>query len=923
MKKRSHLRFGLFLALLMALMAVFFGSATSLPAWALCLARPSSAFDDAEVPHAAEHSFTHMSASSLQACAVERPAQGADCLGQLSRRAPSTSPTANLCHVPNTAVAVLDDPNSRLQPGMRRWYHLESESTAPSDPRRTPVPDSLYPYPEQRVGFVAFGMRGLDVEQLHAGFVKLEDRGPWNWERALGFDFCTVLRLGPGWCVPSDPDSWAACQAKIEQLVAANPGHLWLLGNEPDNPCRPGAMHSTEYAETYHDVYMFIKGTESEPGIDRSAQVGIGGVVVPSAARIEWLGRVLDHYRNEYGELMPIDVWNVHNLLLSECPGSCGCRDPNPCPDLCCAGGYLPPEFGCDSSRRTFRSEADQANWEEFTQLIRGFREWMATREEARDKPLIVTEMGVLAGIEAPNYGIEPINQFMDRTFDFMMEEKDPDRGYAADGYRLVQRWTWYSLTDRSFNGALFNSQRSLTDFGVNFANYTARFLPESPTTIFFQRGWTGYTENCDTTLRPVESWPHGRYLWISADATQKVLLQFDLSLLPTDVEVVSATLSLVSLFHAGVDEMTVGCYGVKRPWVVDEATWTQAAASTQWEVPGCLGPKDRELTPAWSVLLTTNPTTYVWDVTDLARQWVASPTSNNGVLLEGEAAGSGYWQFYSSDHAENPPHALHRSRPRLDLVVQLPEAVPSETRTPTPTPTRTTTPTPTKTFTPTPTDTMTATPTETATPTPTDTSTPTPTASPTATPTNTPTPTPTRTATPTPTKTTTPTPTDTATPTPTVALNHPPTNGTVSPSSGSAPAGQVRYFTTTWFDPDGHADLKACRFQIGDSTRPKSLRLNAVLLYQVPTNKIMIRSDNGRKWWGGKLVGSANVIQNKQAKVYCNLTTVSKTGNTVSVRWAVEFKEAFKGQKKLYLKVRDLGGLSTPLQKKGNYNVS
>jgi hypothetical protein len=566
-----------------------------------------------------------------------------------------------------------------------------------SVPIRTPIPDSLYPYPEQRVGLAAFGISGVDIARLHAGLVKLEDRGPNTGERTLGVDFITVLRVGPGWCVPSDPSSWEECRAEIAQMVAANPGHLWFIGNEPENPCRPGWMPSGEYARTYHAVYQFIK--EQDP----TAQVGIGGAVLPSKIRRDWLEKVMEAYQTTYKEPMPVDVWNIHNLLLSECPGPCQPSDPNPCPpELRCSGGYVPPEMWCQKG--WYFSQLDQARADLFKQLILEFRRWMKDRG-LQNKPLIVTEMGVLAprtdsGGPFPH---ERINQFMYETFEYMMTETDPEIGYPPDGYRLVQRWVWYALTPTDgFNGYLFDGQGEITDFGLNLANYTARFLPVSPVTIFFQRGWTGYTEDCDTTLRPVTSSPGSNSLWISADGTQKALLQFDLSVLPTNVEVVSATLSLFSSFHSSVDDMTVNCYGIKRPWDVSNATWVNATQTTQWEVPGCGGPSDREPTAASSAVVTSGETWYHFDVTDLAQSWVADPSANHGVVLEGEAAGAGYWTFVSSNQVEEPPRAKHRLRPKLELVVRLPEPVPTPTATLTPTPTATEAVTPTTTATPT-----------------------------------------------------------------------------------------------------------------------------------------------------------------------------------------------------------------------------
>jgi|GEM_PF-2630555 len=577
-----------------------------------------------------------------------------------------------------------------------------------SVPTRTPVPNSLY-YPDQRVGFVAFGL-GVDVKRLHAGFCKLEDRGPTARERRLGLDFCTIILEDTRTYELPDAQIY---YARIAQMVADNPGHLWFIGNEPENPCRFGT-HSSEYAQRYYKLYHFIKDH------DPTAQVGIGGVVLPSEIRRRWLERVLDEYKRRYGEPMPVDVWNIHNLLLGECPGKCGCPPDNSCGSLCCSGGYMPREFWCTKGEGA-RTAEEQANVEDFKRHIWDFRRWMATREEARNKPLVITEMGVFAKAEGDQFPHEQINRFMYETFDFMMNATDPQIGYAPDGYRLVQRWTWYSLTWHRLggmvvNGFLFDRDDQITDFGLNFANYTARFLPASPTTIFFQKGWTGYTENCDTTLTaPRDGRPNWNRLGIAADGSQKALLKFNLSVLPTNVEVVSATLSLVSSNPTRVGNMTVNCYGVKRPWEVSKASWISATQTTAWEQPGCSGPSDREMTPISSLVVTGTNITYNWDVTDLARQWVADPSTNFGVLLEGSAAGSGYWTFVSSDQVEEPTHWGYRQRPKLELIVQLPASTPTPTATPTPTGTATAG-TPTVTATQTPSSTATATETPTAT---------------------------------------------------------------------------------------------------------------------------------------------------------------------------------------------------------------
>ncbi len=533
---------------------------------------------------------------------------------------------------------------------------------------RTPVPNSLYPYPEQRVGFVAFNMGAYDVQMLNAGFAKLEDRGPRTSEKALGLDFITVLRVGPQFYKAPDPTTyWSELAAK----VAASPGYLWFIGNEPENPCR-GERSSREYAEIYHDMYTFIKAQ------DPSAQVGIGGVVLPSQIRRDWLDRVLSEYLGRYGEAMPVDVWNVHVLLLSECPGPCGCTEPNPYPALCCSGAYVPKEMW-PRKGLYYDPMNDQDRGDEVIRLLREFRTWMKDRG-AQNKPLVVTEMGVFAGVQNDMFSHDRINRFMYTTYNFMMTATDPAIGYPADGNRLVQRWAWYSLSHRSFNGYLFDGDSNLTDFGRNFANYNARFLPWSPTEIFFQRGWSGYEDNGDITLKSGARDPNNSSLYVSGDQKEKALVKFDLTLLPTDVEVVSATLSLYAWHVDRIGSLTLRAYEVLRPWTISAVSWVSATQSTSWQTAGCSGDADRNPSPVGTAQVTTPKAFYSLDVTHLAQKWVADPTTNHGVVLTGQASGAGYWVFVSSDQPETVPYALNRYRPKLELTVRVVQTTPSPT---------------------------------------------------------------------------------------------------------------------------------------------------------------------------------------------------------------------------------------------------
>ena len=244
-------------------------------------------------------------------------------------------------------------------------------------------------------------------------------------------------------------------------MIDASPGNLWMIGNEPE--CiGQGNTTPEQYADLYHELYAFIKGRDS------TAQVAIGGVVQPTPLRLKWLDRVLDHYQASYGAPLPVDVWNIHNMILREERGSWGCG--------------IPQGLTEDSGR--LYNIHDNDNMDYFVQQIVDFRTWMRDRGE-RDKPLIITEFGVLMPV---HLGFTPqrVNAFMDATFDYLLAARDDDLGYPADENRLVQRWLWYSLNDQpydfttqtGFNGALFDYRYPaypglLTEAGINFREYT------------------------------------------------------------------------------------------------------------------------------------------------------------------------------------------------------------------------------------------------------------------------------------------------------------------------------------------------------------------------------------------------------------------------------------------------------------------
>jgi len=70
-----------------------------------------------------------------------------------------------------------------------------------------------------------------------------------------------------------------------------------------------------------------------------------------------------------------------------------------------------------------------------------------------------------------------------------------------------------------------------------------------------------------------------------------KVLLKFDLSVVPGTARVISATLSLRTAVAQQPGPLTVRCYEVKRRWEVNEATWTKATTTSTWKARAAAAP--------------------------------------------------------------------------------------------------------------------------------------------------------------------------------------------------------------------------------------------------------------------------------------------------------------------------------------------
>jgi hypothetical protein len=278
--------------------------------------------------------------------------------------------------------------------------------------------------------------------------------------RPGGIAYLQMVRL-----VQTGPTAYVSYPtgSALTAMIAANPGALWVVGNEPDRRTYQDGLEPQLYALAYHDLYDQIKNA------DPTSRIAAGSIVQPTPLRLQYLDMVLSSYRTQFGADMPVDVWNIHGFILNEqsCDPSCPGHDN-------CFGAEIPPGISaCTGKTYTIEQNDDLTI---FKQFIVDFRQWMA-QNNYQDRPLIMTEFGVLM---PEDYGFPPprVNAFMNGSFDYLSTAAGLS-GYGADKGRLVQAWAWYSLIDSNFNGRLFDAAtKARTVYGDNFAAYTAHVTP-------------------------------------------------------------------------------------------------------------------------------------------------------------------------------------------------------------------------------------------------------------------------------------------------------------------------------------------------------------------------------------------------------------------------------------------------------------
>src|SRR4030042_2414439 len=215
------------------------------------------------------------------------------------------------------------------------------------------------------------GSEGYDIASIGVGSY-LDWGAASNPSLPDGMEYIRVLRLRD--------DLYPHTVIMLTEWVQANPGSVWVVGNEPDTTYEnQDALLPEVYADRYYELATKIRS------LDPTAQIAFGSIVQPTPIRLRYLDRAWTELAvqagSSAGASAMIDNWSIHSFILNEGGGW---------------GTGIPPGFEDDNADAVIITNLDDTfSISIFQQSVIAFRNWMASKGE-RNKPRWITEYGSL-----------------------------------------------------------------------------------------------------------------------------------------------------------------------------------------------------------------------------------------------------------------------------------------------------------------------------------------------------------------------------------------------------------------------------------------------------------------------------------------------------------------------------------------------
>lgn len=349
--------------------------------------------------------------------------------------------------------------------------------------------------PNCRYGVTASSKGASQVESMKIGWVVTfgPDRPSWLPANVAHTPMVRLKqnRNEQGARLPSYTASPPFTESGLGQYIQANPGAVWIIGNEVDRVYWQDDLMPEIYADAYHDAYHFIK--ERDP----SAKVAVSGLVLVSPGRLQYLDKVLEAYRAKYGTPMPVDVWTFHAYIFPErieeyqrpsdgvVPPDSGnpvfasiANGTDPSIALKLPHWWRPLSEQLDlCSRDDYYCIYEHDSTDLFIQQVVAMRRWMKERGY-QNTPLLLTEWSLLHQYKVDGNGQclgtkdeygncftpQRVTNFMEESVQYLENAIDPDLGYPLDNGRLVQQWAWFLMDDANLGDFIDGNPSLLID---------------------------------------------------------------------------------------------------------------------------------------------------------------------------------------------------------------------------------------------------------------------------------------------------------------------------------------------------------------------------------------------------------------------------------------------------------------------------
>src|SRR5437667_402374 len=144
------------------------------------------------------------------------------------------------------------------------------------------------------------------------------------------------------------------------------------------------------------------------------------------------------------------------------------------------------------------------------------------------------------------------------------------------------------------------------------------------------------------------------------------------------------------------------------------------------------------------------------------------------------------------------------------------------------------------------------------------------------------------------------------------------PMNVSVTPASGS---GSSQAFSFVFSDASGYADINWVQMIVGPQVQSQNV---CFVTYTRATNVLQLVIDAGGTFVGsGATLGSPGTLTNSQCTLNAGASSVSGSGNNLTVSLALTFKPAFAGAKGVFSGVINNANVFSGWQTMGSWTVN